>query len=233
MKLYAIGDLHLQGGKDKPMDVFGLHWEDHPDRIRRAWEGVVESQDWVLLPGDISWAMRVEEMADDLAYLAALPGRKVLLRGNHDYWWQSLSKVRQALPEGVSALQNDYIPLTNNWAVCGTRGWELPNTSGTTAHDYKIYERELIRLRLSLDGAKRGGYRHLVAMLHFPPTDGQGTPSGFTTLLEEYGVEICVYGHLHGAAQQFALRGVHRGVHYHLVACDALRFTPLFLTTLD
>jgi predicted phosphohydrolase len=233
MMLHAIGDLHLQGGQEKPMDVFGLQWEDHPNRIRKAWQDVVGAQDWVLVPGDISWAMRLEEMAADWEYLASLPGKKVLLRGNHDYWWQSIGQVRKALPAGVFALQNDYIPLSDNWAVCGTRGWELPLSPGTTAHDYKIYERELLRLKLSLDSAKQAGYQRLVVMLHFPPTDGQGTPSGFTALLESYGVEICVYGHLHGVSRHNALRGTHRGVLYQLVSCDALNFTPLYLATLD
>ncbi len=226
MKLFAIGDLHLPGGQEKPMDVFGRQWTDHPQIIRTAWQEVVAPADWVLVPGDISWAMHLEEARDDLAFLGNLPGRIVILRGNHDYWWHGIGKVRQALPPNVTALQNDCVMLNDDCAVCGTRGWELPDSATNTPQDEKIYEREVIRLEMSLQAARRAGAERLFAMLHFPPADSDGRATDFTRLLEQYCVEKCVYGHLHAAAVQRALRGTCRGVFYQLVSCDALGFTP-------
>lgn len=227
VKLFAIGDLHLPGNQDKPMDIFGRHWEDHAERIRQAWQATVSPADWVLVPGDISWAMRLEDMTADLAYLGGLPGNIVIIRGNHDYWWQSIGKVRRALPPNVTALQNDYVALPGQWAVCGTRGWELPQNDGVTAHDIKIFEREVQRLRLSLRSARKDGYDKLIVMLHYPPADSQGMPTGLTAVMEEFGVAICVYGHLHGDAGRRHLRGVHRGITYCLSASDALQFQPV------
>jgi predicted phosphohydrolase len=226
MRLFAIGDLHLPGGQDKPMDVFGIQWRDHVTRLREAWHSVVHSDDWVLVPGDISWAMRLEDVLPDLAYLGDLPGHIVLLRGNHDYWWQGIGKVRQLLPSNVQAIQNDCVLLPDATAVCGARGWDLPSKEGVSAHDIRIYERELQRLRFSLEHGRRSGARRLVAMMHFPPAESGAMPTGFTEILEEYGVALCVYGHLHGEPGRRALQGCYRGVFYQLVAADALGFRP-------
>lgn len=236
MKLFAISDLHLAGGQEKPMNVFGARWDNHPARLCTAWREMVSPADYVLVPGDISWAMRLEEAADDLAMLGELPGRIIILRGNHDYWWQSLRQVRAALPANMFALQNDCLPLAGDWAICGTRGWELPQqgiTSAFSASDEKIYQRELIRLEMSLQAARCIGTKRLVAMMHFPPAPSDGKPTGFTSLLEQYEVEICVYGHLHAEATHHVLRGNHRGVKYELVSADALNFKPLYLETLS
>ena len=211
------------------MDVFGYQWHNHPERIEQAWKESVASDDWVLVPGDISWAMRLQEAAEDLAFLGMLPGNIILVRGNHDYWWQGIGKVRQALPPNMYAVQNDYVLLPGGIAVCGTRGWELPSREGVSAHDIRIYEREVTRLRLSLEQGRRSGARRLIAMLHFPPAESGAMPTGFTATLAEFGVDTCVYGHLHGEATRSALKGCHRGIAYHLVAADALDFRPLFL----
>ncbi|MBO2519564.1 MULTISPECIES: metallophosphoesterase [Limnochorda] len=232
MKLFALADLHLPGGQEKPMDIFDPIWRDHPAQIAARWRERVGPDDLVLVPGDISWAMTLEEAADDLAFIGGLPGRKLLLRGNHDYWWSSISKVRAALPEGVHALQNDCFDLGDGRAVCGTRGWLIPGSQGLEPHDEKVYQREAIRLRLSLEAAAEAGLRPVVAMMHYPPCDAQGWPTLFTRLLEEFQVPLCVYGHLHGPAAKAAPPPEVRGVRYQLVAADYVRFEPVLLNPL-
>lgn len=233
MRIFAIGDLHLPGGQEKPMDVFGRLWTDHPVRIAQAWKDRVGEEDVVLVPGDISWAMRLDEAEDDLAYLGALPGRKVIIRGNHDYWWQAIGKVRRALPEGVYALQNDSVHLAGDWAVCGTRGWIIPHHPEFTPDDERMVERELARLRLSLEHAQKAGLHPAIVMLHYPPLPPDGASTGFSDLMEHFGVRLCLYGHLHGEAARFAVRGMHRGVTYRLVACDAIDFIPQLVGRTD
>lgn len=229
MRVFAIGDLHLPGGQEKPMDVFGGRWTDHARRIAEHWRERVGEEDVVLVPGDISWAMKLEEAREDLEYLGSLPGRAVIIRGNHDYWWQAIGKVRRALPPNVAAIQNDHVPLGGRLAVCGTRGWTLPGSDGFSQKDQRLYEREVNRLALSLESAAKAGLKPAIAMLHYPPAQRSGAQTGFTELLEAYGVRLCAYGHLHGEAARGALRGVHRGVKYDLVACDAIDFAPKLL----
>lgn len=214
------------------MDVFGPAWRDHPARIAANWKRRVRDDDLVLVPGDISWAMTLEQAREDLAFIGGLPGRKLLLRGNHDYWWASIGRVREALPEGVHALQNDCFDLGDGRAVCGTRGWLIPTANGLSEHDQKIYQREAIRLRLSLEAAAEAGLRPAVAMLHYPPCDAQGWPTLFTRLLEEFRVPLCVYGHLHGPASKAAPPARVRGVRYLLVAGDQVGFDPVLLDPL-
>ena len=195
----ALGDLHLPGGHDKSMDVFGDHWRGHAERIERAWTELVEPDDWVLVPGDISWAMRLGEALCDLRWLGGLPGRKVILRGNHDYWWSSVSKVRAALPGDSFALQNDAVD-TGGPVIAGTRGWRLPGSDGWDPDsDPRYVRRELGRLRMSLEAAsKAADGRPVIAITHYPPTQG-GRATEFTDLMAEYAVSLCVYGHLHSA----------------------------------
>ncbi len=231
MKLYAISDLHLSGHTPKPMDVFGKRWENHWERIKDAWIRTVSPEDTVLLPGDLSWAMTLEEAAVDLESIAALPGCKVLLRGNHDYWWSSVNRVRSHLPQGMLAVQNDALRL-GDFIVCGTRGWTCPGSSSWEgSQDEKIYRREVIRLGLTLDAADRlrAPGQKIVAMLHFPPFNERREPSDFTTLLESHGVDIAVYGHLHGVAEGHAIEGTFGGVRYHMVSCDYTGFNLVFL----
>lgn len=228
MELYAIGDLHLPGGQDKPMDIFGPGWTDHPERIRNVWLENITEHDIVLIPGDISWAMTLEDAKEDLAYLGSLPGCIVMIRGNHDYWWSSIGKVRAALPANVKALQNDHYALPDGTAICGTRGWDIP-VPESDAHDVKLYRREVGRLELSLESVRRAGLDPRIAMLHYPPTMQDGRRTDMTDLLEAYGVQLCVYGHLHGPARRRALNGTVRGVEYRLVACDAIDFAPVHI----
>ncbi|MBX5436177.1 MAG: metallophosphoesterase [Alicyclobacillaceae bacterium] len=225
MALYALGDLHLSESVDKPMDVFGDDWRNHRERIELAWRSIVLASDIVLLPGDISWAMTLDEAAPDLHWISSLPGSKVMIRGNHDYWWHGIGKVRRALPAGVLALQNDAVAL-GGYAICGTRGWLLPSHPRFTDHDHTIYLREVERLRLSLTQAARLG-QPIVAMMHFPPCTQTGEATRFTELLEQFGVCVCVYGHLHGAAHRYAFEGVRGGVSYRLVSADYVGFQPV------
>ncbi|HOB90405.1 MAG: metallophosphoesterase [Bacillota bacterium] len=237
MRVFAISDLHLSGAVDKPMDIFGEEWENHAERIARNWDLEVGSSDLVLIPGDISWAMTLNEAKPDLSWIADRPGLKVMVRGNHDYWWSSISRVRAALEPGVYALQNDSIAF-GHVVVCGTRGWVLRDNPDFTDHDEKILAREVLRLRMSLDSAveKRSEIERtfgrpavVIAMLHYPPVVGSNDESEFARVLSEYGVDHCVYGHLHGEATAVGFEGVFESVHYWLVSADHLRFRPGFL----
>ena len=220
MAVYAIADLHMPA-RQKPMDVFGPHWRDHIDRIRGDWTARVRPEDLVLLPGDISWAMRLEDALEDLAAIGALPGRKLLLRGNHDYWWSSIGRVRRALAEGTYALQNDSL-LIDGRLYAGSRGWTLPG-SESTEDDLRIYARERLRLEMSLKHARaRSADAPLTVLMHYPPRTEEQI--GFSDLLEAYGARDCVYGHLHGPAIYGAMRGRCGTVTYHQVSCDGLDF---------
>ena len=227
MRFFALGDPHLSLSSNKPMDIFGPNWDDHAARLESAWREAVLPDDVVLLPGDISWAMNLNEARADLAFLAALPGTKVLLRGNHDYWWNSISKVRAALPAGMYAIQNDCLSF-GGVTVLGTRGWVCPGSAlFDPVEDQKLYDRELIRLELSLKSAPSGAQK--LCMLHYPPFNEKRQQSGFTELLEAYGVQCVVYGHLHGKSCKNAFEGTRNGVEYMLCSADHLSFIPKFI----
>ena len=228
MRVFAISDLHLSGAAPKPMDIFGRRWTDHWARIQNNWHALgIGEEDAVLIAGDISWAMTLEQAAVDLKEIAALPGRKILLRGNHDYWWNSLTKVRQALHPTVMAIQNDALRI-GDFCFCGSRGWTVPGSANFKADDRKIYERELLRMSLSLEAAQKLGGR-IIAMIHYPPFNERQEPSGFVELFEQKGVELVVYGHLHGKSCLSAFEGSIRGVEYRLTSCDHLSLMPVLL----
>lgn len=229
MAIYALGDLHLSFGQQKPMDIFGPEWENHTEKIEENWNQLVGDEDLVIVPGDISWAMHLPEALPDLRWLAALKGTKLLIRGNHDYWWSSISKIRALLPPSVYALQNDHFPW-QEWVIAGTRGWICPGEDGfDNDHDQKIYLREAQRLQLSLESARRSAPENIIAALHFPPFNRGGRPSAYTELLEQYGVKICVFGHIHDNSRDFVFQGERKGVKYRFVAADGLNFSPLLL----
>lgn len=216
MKLFAIGDLHLSDGS-KPMDIFGPGWLGHFDKIKNDWLERVSAEDVVLLPGDLSWAMTLEGAAEHIQSVCALPGNKVFIKGNHDYWWNSLSRLRALLPQNAFALQNDSVAFENGLVIAGTRGWELKDKENS------VYKRELIRLRLSLDDAMARNPKQLVVMTHYPPFEQPGLSTDLTKLIEAYPVTDVVYGHIHAG---FNPQNVSRvaGVCYHLVSCDSLGF---------
>ncbi|MEN6471495.1 MAG: metallophosphoesterase [Clostridiaceae bacterium] len=231
MRIFAIGDLHLPGNSEKPMNVFGEKWDRHFERISDAWQTAVGGADTVLLPGDISWALKLADAADDINAISRLNGKKVLLRGNHDYWWSSLNKVRAMLPDGMYAVQNDHV-LIGGVAFAGSRGWTVPGSVGfSAAEDEKLYEREFARLTLSLSSVPAG--TPLIGMLHFPPFSERRAPSGFCELFERYSVREVVYGHLHGRSCKNAFEGEHNGVRYTLCSADHLGFSPKLIAQID
>ena len=224
MRVFAVADPHLSRADPKPMMIFGDNWTGHPERFFSGWRETVDEDDLVLVPGDVSWAMTLAGALPDLQDVAALPGQKVLLRGNHDYWWPSLSKLRAALPDGMFAVQNDALRF-GSVVVAGTRGWSCPGARDFGPEDEKIHTRELGRLSLSLAAAaklRRPGDR-LAVMLHYPPTNLRLEPSGFTDLIAASGADVLVFGHLHGEHRAVGRVG---DVPAHLVAADALGFVP-------
>jgi len=206
------------------MDRFGEQWRDHIQKIQDRWRALVKDSDVVLVAGDISWAMRLREALPDLMLLHQLPGRKILIRGNHDYWWQSIRQVRAALPEGMFALQNDHL-VFDQVAICGARGWNIPiPDSPTFEDDQRLFMRERQRLDMSLRSVPRDLPK--IAMLHFPPISATGSGLGFGDILEQNQVQVCVFGHLHGSDHAWAFSGEMNGVRYIFCAADAVGFTP-------
>jgi hypothetical protein len=212
------------------MDVFGESWRDHADRMAAAWDRLVGPDDAVLLPGDLSWARDLEEAKPDLAWIGRRPGSKILLRGNHDSWWTSASKVRRALPAGCDLLQNE-ARLAAGRVVVGARGWTSPADPVAEPEDAVVFRREVERLRLSVADADRRFGRGLprVAMLHYPPWIEGRPATEMVSVLRAGGVSHCVYGHLHGADHPKGVQGRRDGIDFRLVAADAVGFAPLLL----
>ncbi len=221
MKIFAIGDTHLSTKVEKPMDIFGTGWENHFERICADWNKKVSEDDLVLIPGDISWGMFLEEAVPDLDLIANLKGKKIITRGNHDYWWKSITAVRSVLKPNMYALQNDAIRF-DGVVVCGTRGWTVPEKTFKDADDEKIYKRELIRLELGLQAMDKlyiEGDQKIV-MIHYPPFNATMQPSDFTRLCEKYGVNYVVYGHLHGKNCRVKHELIQNNIKYLLCSCD-------------
>lgn len=227
MKVFAIADLHLSFGTDKPMDIFGAHWEGHPERIRQAWEGCVSDHDLVLIPGDISWALKIEEAREDFAFIDALPGKKLIIKGNHDYWWSSLSKVKQALPASIMPLQNTAATF-GEVSIAGSRLWIDPELKieNDSAEDRKIWERELTRFGLSLDALPEDA-RVRIIMTHFPPISLDGRPGRPVEIASAYCPDVWVFGHMHLGLMDY--QGFNRtigGTRFEFVSADFLEFRP-------
>lgn len=224
MALYAIGDLHLCLGAPKPMDVFGGAWVGYMDKLKEGLS-VITPEDTTVLLGDLSWALDLTTAAADFAWINAIPGKKIILKGNHDYWWSTAAKFGKFCTE--HGFENMHL-LNNNCyeygdiAICGTRGWffEEERSGG---HDEKVFKRELLRLEASL---KAAGERQKVVFLHYPPRYKGYTCPEILGLLEQYGVRRCFYGHLHGGSHKLAMEGLWDGVEFRLVASDYLNFCP-------
>lgn len=225
MALYAISDLHLDLNGDKPMDVFGQNWFQHDKKIKDNWVKRVKDEDTVLIAGDISWSMKIEDGINDLQWIHNLPGRKIMVKGNHDYWWVSITKLNN-LYEDMKFIQNNFF-VYEDYAICGTRGWICPGGENFKAHDEKIYTRELARLRLSLDAAVKEGFKKFIVMIHYPPMNEKLVESGFVEIFKEYSVEKVVYGHLHGPSLTKALNGEKDDIEYILTSGDYLDFNPI------
>ena len=220
MALYALGDTHLSLGTDKPMDVFGGGWTGYVDKLREGFAQVAP-EDTVVVCGDISWGMSLEQARADFAFLNALPGRKILLKGNHDYWWNTAAKMHAFFAEnGFTTLHllHNNCQLYGDLALCGTRGWFYEETG-----DQKVFNRELIRLEASL---KAAGEREKLCFLHYPPLYQGYRCQEIIDLMERYGVKLCCYGHLHGGSHRLAVVGKQGEIVYQLVAADYLGFRP-------
>ena len=228
MALYAIGDTHLSLVGNKPMDVFGGRWDGYVDKLREGFYATVSQGDTVVICGDVSWGMSLEEARADFAFLDGLPGgRKLLLKGNHDYWWTTASKMKAFFEEnGFSTLDilHNNCHLYGETALCGTRGWFYEEDRGE--HSAKIFNRELIRLEASL---KAAGEWEKLCFLHYPPLYQGYRCQEIIDLLERYGVTLCCYGHLHGGSHRLAVTGRQGSVDYRLVAADYVGFTPVKL----
>lgn len=225
--IWAIGDLHLDYKKEKPMDVFGKAWKNHEEKIFEAWRERVAPDDTVLVVGDTSWALKLEEGKKDLARIDDLPGRKILIKGNHDYWWSSLNKLNELGLETVDFLHNTGM-VVGNVAICGSRGWTDIDAGSVDEQDEKIYKRELNRLKLSIDAmekeAEEKDISHRIAMLHYPPFSSKGEPNDFADILKEAKIDLCVYGHLHSYGHKFVVEGEFDGVRYQCVSSDYIGF---------
>lgn len=223
MAIYTIGDLHLSLGCEKPMDIFP-GWQGYMEKLEHHWNTLVRPEDTVVLAGDTSWAMKLEDTVADFSFLQRLPGQKLLLKGNHDYWWTTVKKMERFLQEkdfdSLHILHNNSI-LAEGLAVCGTRSWMFDVGE---PHDEKVMNRELGRLRASLQAAPEGAER--VAFLHYPPVYPNANAQQVIDLLKEYDVKRCYYGHLHGNAIRFAVQGMVDGIEYRLISADALAFCP-------
>jgi len=233
MSLYAIGDLHLANDpkiEDKAMDMFGGVWVDHAKKLSDIWNRIIKPEDTVLIVGDLSWALKLEDVAADIDYLRKLPGKKIIMKGNHDLWWASRKKMETLFPD-VFFLQNNCYE-GDDFVIAASRGWLLPNDSNfKEEEDRKIYERELLRIRASLDAAKavqKG--RHLIAATHYPPVMENGISTEITNMFTEYNVEFAVYGHLHGEVINLRrFEGTIGQTRYKLVSLDSLGACPFKL----
>lgn len=221
MKLFAISDLHISSNTDKPMDVFGGNWVGYLEKIFADWQEKVSDEDIVLIGGDISWAMDMDEAKVDLDKLSSLKGKKIIIKGNHDYWWGSISRVRDMLPENFIALQNDSVKI-DNLVICGSRLWSVPGSPDFTEQDNKIYLREIERLKLSIKSAQKLMQEgdKLVALIHYPPFNVRRENSAYTDLFEENNVDAVVYGHLHGKSVRADKLVIKNGIKYYLTSCD-------------
>jgi hypothetical protein len=225
MNVFAISDLHLSGKADKPMNIFGDNWEGHFDKIKTDWESKVCDDDVVLICGDISWGTTMDEGLYDLQSLKELKGKKVFIRGNHDFWWNGISKLRSKAPDDTFYfLQNDCVKF-GNVIICGSRGWTCPGSADYTEQDNKLYLREAERFKLCFNEVekirKEGDV--LLAMIHYPPMGLKLQPTNFTELFEEHKVDKVIFGHIHGDAY-FPFRHVLNGIEYILTSCDKVSF---------
>ncbi|MDU2065519.1 MAG: metallophosphoesterase [Sporomusaceae bacterium] len=227
MNVFALGDPHLSGEPpSKPMYIFGEHWRGHWEKLKADWEKKVTDEDAVLLVGDISWAMKWQDALVDLEAIAALPGQKYLIRGNHDYWWQTIGKMQRLAPPSLHFMQNNFYELPEkNLALCGTRGWMLPQDPNFKEADQAIFDREVLRLDASLAAARKSGNSQMIVLLHYPPLFSPTDQNKILDLIDTYEVTHCLYGHLHDQSVKGAFQGKRNETTYHLVSCDSLNFT--------
>lgn len=223
MKIYAISDLHLSFSTDKPMDIFGDEWVNHHIKIKESAE-VINDDDILIIAGDISWALKIDNIQKDLDFVKSLKGKKIIVRGNHDYWWQSISKVREVCGDDIFALQNDAVKI-GRYVLFGSRGWTVSDAS-STKEDQKIYNREIERMKLAIASAKKLADEgdELIGVTHYPPFNVYFNESEMTKLFSNAGVKTVIYGHLHGKDSKTKSVVKIDDVLYHLTSCDFLNF---------
>lgn len=231
MAIYVIADLHLSFSQDKPMSIFGENWEGHSEKIKNNWISKVKPEDTVVLPGDFSWAMYLQDTYKDFEYLNSLPGKKLLLKGNHDYWWTTVTNMRNFLEENkfknIDFIYNNSY-LVENKILTGTRGWNLLDTENSN----KMIKRESIRLQLAIeDGIKKyGDDKEIIVFMHYPPISNTNKKSDFLKILKQYDIKRCYYGHLHGKSHQDAVEGIVDGIEFKLISADYLNFDVIKVT---
>lgn len=227
MNIYAISDLHLDGNQNKPMDIFGQGWQNHFEKIVENWQNTVQEEDIILIAGDISWAMQFEDGVADIEKIAKLKGKKIFIRGNHDYWWNKISKLKSIFQEkNCYFLQNDCIKF-GEYIFCGSRGWTVPE--GNTAfsvEDEKIFLREVERLKLAFKAVEkiRESTDKVVCLVHYPPFNSTHEDSAFTKIFEENAVDAVIYGHIHKYLGGYLPKIEKKNIPYYLTSCDLLHF---------
>ena len=221
--IFTIGDLHFDSSGEKPMDIFGDNWLNHEDQIMDNWKKIIGEDDLVLLAGDTSWALKLEEAYEDLKKIDILPGRKIIIKGNHDYWWDSLNKINNLELETIDFIQNNSF-IYNGIAIAGTRGWFTVEDKNDEQNQ-KIFKRELNRLRLSLESIKDPVDKKIV-MIHYPPFNQDLNPNEFVDIMKEFNVDICLYGHLHAEGHKYAIEGEIQGIEFHCISSDYIEFMP-------
>ncbi len=226
MALFTISDLHLPLGVDKPMNIFGSEWDSYVKRLEENWQSIVSEEDTVVMPGDFSWATYIEQAYRDFEFLNRLNGSKILLKGNHDYWWQTAKKMDEYLLQNgfdtIKLMHNSSI-MYGSTAICGNRGWIYDNSD----ENKKLYSREIIRLEISIQNAMKNNPDNIIVFTHFPPVMHDYFVNPFSDMLKKYGVKKCFYGHIHGEAKKTAFEGYADGIEYRLVSGDYLKFIPL------
>lgn len=231
MALYTIADLHLSNSVSKPMDVFGGKWQGYMEKIQKNWTHLVEEDDTVVIGGDISWGINLDQALADFHMIDRLPGKKIILKGNHDLWWSTVRKMTQFLQKNeissIDFLFNNCF-VYENTGICGTRGWFFEENF-KECHDEKIFRRELIRLEASLKAARSQAVEEIICFLHYPPLYTSFRCGEIIDLMKKYDVKRCVYGHLHSDSLSYAVTGEHEGIEFILASGDFIDFTPILL----
>ncbi len=223
MAIYAIGDLHLSLDSNKQMDVFA-GWDNYMEKIRINWENTITAEDTVIICGDVSWGMSLQQSLKDFTFIDKLPGEKIILKGNHDYWWTTMNKMEKFLEENnlttIKILHNNSYTV-ENIAICGSRGWIFENGQPL---DEKIIAREAQRLRTSLEAAEKGMEK--IAFLHYPPVYNEEISQHIIDALDDFEIKICYYGHIHSGGHRYAIDGMYLGIDFNLISADYINFTP-------
>ncbi len=228
MSIYTIGDLHLSFNKNKPMSIFGENWEKHEDKIKKNWEETIKENDYIIIPGDFSWATYLEEAYEDFKYLNELPGNKILLKGNHDYWWTTVTKMKEYLKcnnfNTIDFLHNNSY-LIEEKIIVGTRGWNLLDAESNS----KMINRENNRLKLSIQNGinEYGKDKEILLFMHYPPVTINNMNSEFVKTMKQYNIKKCYYAHLHGNSHKDAIEGEQNGINFKLISADYLKFDLL------